>query len=240
MGGPLDFPLDLRPLTVVLWSRKDGWSAMHRARTWAWGFLSIAALGLVSCYPGTIESTEELGTVTTLFDPNEDFTQNHTYALADTIMHICDIVDGETDCIPISRAFDSEILDRIESEMNALGYTKVDLDPDNPPDLLVETSAVARKGYAIIGSYCDWWYWYYPYYCYYPPYWSTVEYETGSIFITMLDPSRPNTEDRIPIVWTGVVNGVLSNATTNVERALEGIGQAFAQSSYLDVSGGAQ
>lgn len=199
----------------------------------------IAALTLVSCYPGTIESTEELGTVTTLFDPNEDFSQNSTYALADTIMHICEGAPGSTDCTTISRAFDDEILDKVEAEMNALGYTRVAFDENDPPDLLVGVSAVARTGYAIIGSYCDWWYWYYPYYCYYPPMWTTVEYETGSVFITLEDPSRPNTANppRIPIVWAGVVNGVLSSATTNAQRVLDGIGQAFAQSTYLDVAG---
>jgi uncharacterized protein DUF4136 len=216
---------------------------MVRARIWAASLFSgIAALTLVSCYPGTIESTEELGTVTTLFDPNEDFTQNSTYALADTIMHICEGVPGDTDCIPVSRLFDDQILDKVEAEMNALGYTRVDFDENNPPDVLVGVSAVARKGYAIIGSYCDWWYWYYPYYCYYPPAWTAIEYETGTVFITMEDPDRPNTANppRIPLIWTGVVNGVLSSSSVNVERVLDGIGQAFEQSPYLDVTGEAQ
>ena len=211
---------------------------MHRARIWGAALcFGFGALTLVSCYPGTIESTEELGTVTTLFDPNEDFTQNSTYALADTIMHICDGVPGDTDCIPISRQFDDQILDKVEAEMNALGYTRVAFDENNPPDVLVEVSAVARQGYAIIGSYCDWWYWYYPYYCYYPPAWTAVEYETGTVFVTLTDPDRANSENRIPIVWAGVVNGVLSNASANAQRALDGIGQAFAQSPYLDVTG---
>jgi len=213
---------------------------MRRASIWAASMcMGFVALTLVSCYPGTIESTEELGTVTTLFDPNEDFTQNNTYSLADTIVHICEGLPGDTDCIPISRQFDDQILDKVEAEMNALGYTRVDFDENNPPDVLVEVSAIARKGYAIIGSYCDYWYWYYPYYCYYPPMWTTVEYETGSVIVTMTEPDRPDSENppRIPIVWAGVVNGVLSNATTNAQRALDGIGQAFAQSPYLDVTG---
>ena len=216
---------------------------MARAPIWAASMLcGIAALTLVSCYPGTIESTEELGTVTTLFDPAEDFSQNLTYAMADTIVHICDGAPESADCIPVSRAFDGQILDKVEAEMTALGYTRIAFDENNPPDLLVGVSAVARQGYAIIGSYCDWWYWYYPYYCYYPPYWTTVEYETGTVFVTMVDPDRPNTANppRIPIVWAGVVNGVLSSASVNAQRVLDGIGQAFAQSSYLDVTGGTQ
>ncbi len=213
---------------------------MHRAPVWAASILfGVASLTLISCYPGTIESTEELGTVTTLFDPNEDFLQNQTYAMADTIVHICEGLPGDNDCIDISRAFDDEILAKVAAEMNALGYTRVAFDENNPPGLLVGVSAVARKGYAIIGSYCDWWYWYYPYYCYYPPAWTAIEYETGTVFVTMEDPDRPNTADppRIPLVWTGVVNGVLSSATVNAERVLDGIGQAFAQSPYLDVTG---
>ena len=118
---------------------------MHRSGILAASLcFGIAALCLVSCYPGTIESTEELGTVTTLFDPNEDFTQNHTYSLADTIMHICEGLPGDTDCIAITRAFDEEILGKVEAEMNALGYSRVDFDADNPPVVVVSVSAVAR------------------------------------------------------------------------------------------------
>jgi hypothetical protein len=220
-----------------------GSCAMRRASIWAASIcVGFAALTLVSCYPGTIESTEELGTVTTLFDPNEDFTQNSTYSLADTVMHICEGLPGDNDCIAITRIYDEEILDKVEAEMTALGYTRVDFDVNNPPDMVVSVSAVARKGYAIIGSYCDWWYWYYPYYCYYPPMWTAVEYETGTVFVTMEDPDRPDSANppRIPIVWTGVVNGVLSSPSVTVQRVLDGIGQAFAQSPYLDVTGEAQ
>jgi len=206
---------------------------------WGVGTLAVAAiLVLASCYPGTIEDTEELDTVTTLFDPNENFTTNRTYALADSIVHICQEIGGDLDCLPITRAYDDQILDKVEQEMNARGYTRVvDPDPDNPPDLLVLVSAIAVKNLALLGSYpCDYWGWYYPpYYCYYPPSWTAVEYSLGTLFMTMMSPDRLS-GDKLPIVWTGVVNGVLSGSTTdNLERVLSGIGQAFEQSSYLDV-----
>lgn len=208
---------------------------MPRAYTWgAWIVFGFAALGLVSCYPGTIEDEEELDTVTTLFDPEENFAQNQTYALADEIVHLCDGEVEDPDCIPISRAFDEEVLARVETEMDSLGYTRVALDPENPPDVIVQVSALATENYAIVGSYCDWWYWYYPYYCYYPPYWTTVEYEVGTVFVTMVDPARIAADDRIPIVWLAAVNGVLSTSTDNLQRVLTGIDQAFEQSPYLN------
>ena len=212
---------------------------MPRAFTWGARIIfGFVALGLVSCYPGTIEDEEELDTVTTLFDPEEDFAQNQTYALADSIVHLCD-PDDENDCLPVTRAFDEDILDAVEAEMDSLGYTRIALDPNNPPDVILHVSAVATENYALVGSYCDWWYWYYPYYCYYPPYWTTVEYHTGTVFLTMVDPARVAENDRIPIVWFGAINGLLSTPTDNLQRALAGIDQAFAQSPYLS-SGGAQ
>lgn len=202
--------------------------------------LTAALLGLASCYPGEIEDVEELDTVTTLFDPSEDFAANRTYALADSIVHLCTEIDADLECLTITRAFDDEILERVEQEMNSLGYTRVsDPDPDNPPDLLVLLSAIAVENRILIASYpCDIWGWYYPpYYCYYPPTWTAVEYDTGTLFLTMVSPDRLS-DDRIPIVWTGRVNGVLSGSTADhLDRALRGIGQAFEQSAYLAVEG---
>jgi uncharacterized protein DUF4136 len=210
---------------------------MHRANLCtAWACAALAATGLMSCYPGTIEDTAEINTVTTLFDPNENFMQNATYALPDTIVHICDLVNGNPDCLDITRAYDSQILAKVATEMDALGYTRVTADPANPPDVLLFVSAIASKNYALIGSGCSYWGWYYPYYCYYPPTWTTVEFTTGTLFLTMMDPDRIATGDKIPIVWTGVLNGVISgSANSNLQSALNGIHQAFLQSSYLDV-----
>jgi hypothetical protein len=212
-----------------------------RGKIWAFGALSAAALlGLASCYPGEIEDLEELDTVTTLFDPSEDFAANRTYALADSIVHLCTEIDADLNCLTITRAFDDEILDKVEAEMDSLGYTRVsDPDPDDPPDLLLFLSVIAVENKVLVGSYpCDIWGWYYPYGCYYPPTWTAVEYETGTFFLTMVSPDRPS-DGRLPIVWTGLVSGVLSGSTVdNRNRVLAGIGQAFAQSSYLDVGGG--
>ena len=38
---------------------------------------------------------------------------------------------------------------------------------------------------------------------------------------------------KVPLIWTGAVNGVLADATTNIAIATAGINQAFEQSPYL-------
>ena len=38
---------------------------------------------------------------------------------------------------------------------------------------------------------------------------------------------------KAPLIWTGVVNGVLADATTNIAVATAGINKAFDQSPYL-------
>jgi hypothetical protein len=49
----------------------------------------------------------------------------------------------------------------------------------------------------------------------------------------MID-GRPQVQPgRVPLVWTGAVNGVLADATTNIAIATKGIDQAFEQSPYL-------
>jgi hypothetical protein len=40
-------------------------------------------------------------------------------------------------------------------------------------------------------------------------------------------------DNRVPLIWSSAVNGVLTDVSTNLTIALQGIDQAFAQSPYL-------
>jgi hypothetical protein len=50
----------------------------------------------------------------------------------------------------------------------------------------------------------------------------------------MIDAAGAGISDNlVPLVWSAAVNGVLSDVSTNVSIALQGIDRAFAQSPYL-------
>jgi hypothetical protein len=49
----------------------------------------------------------------------------------------------------------------------------------------------------------------------------------------MVDGTAPAAEERVPLIWTAAVNGVLADASTNLAIATAGIDQAFQQSPYL-------
>jgi hypothetical protein len=62
----------------------------------------------------------------------------------------------------------------------------------------------------------------------------TFTYETGTLLITMLDRNHDDrTNKRVPVLWAAGVNAVLATSPINLDLAIAGIDQAFAQSPYL-------
>ena len=60
-------------------------------------------------------------------------------------------------------------------------------------------------------------------------------YQSGSVLMEMVDVARIDPEvEEIPIIWAGIVNGVLETSETSVKNRLSnGIDQCFDQSPYL-------
>jgi hypothetical protein len=119
----------------------------------------------------------------------------------------------------------------------------------NPPDAVLTVSAMATTTYyawSYYPYYWGWyggWYWYkssdyyYPWYPYYP-YGGTYvsSYTQGSLIMSLSDVSSATEEtDSIPVVWLGVINGLMgSTDKADIQNRLEyGIDQAFDQSLYL-------
>jgi len=123
-------------------------------------------------------------------------------------------------------------------------------------DLAVTTTAM-ESDYYYTGYYPwnGWWYWgWYPYwksgslkstnntnYYYYPYYpWgggTYYAYTTGTILIDMVDVKsikHDNGEVKIPVIWSGIINGLLSgNKTDQANRITKQVNQCFKQSPYL-------
>jgi hypothetical protein len=217
--------------------------------------------GLGGCYPGEITNVSQTDVIVTAYDDDYDYASKRTFALPDTVVEVCDLVDPGD--VPIScdddsrigydHAFDPQYVSAVRSGLAGLGWTEIplaEISETNRPDVVVLAMVAVNEWNAY--SYYPWWgYWgwggwwgaYPPGYGpgwggYYPGYVTASTWEQGTLFVDMLDPALGDeADDRIPVVWTGAVNGVLSSSSTsNRDRAIDGIGQMFEQSAaYLQV-----
>jgi len=219
--------------------------------------LVTAAASLFGCYPSTINDASETDTVVTRKAKDYDYSGNRTYDMPDTVADLCKAdnlpeagVGGEgptrpnLDCNEITHTFDDQILKEISRNIEALGYTRVDHDAGEKPDVTLLVGALSSNNWVAYSYYpWDYYCYYYPYYCgwgiYYPyyPVTSVVNYPTGSLVMELVSlKDADNDEQRTPSIWTGTVSGLLSQGSeTAASRINSSIDQAFAQSSYLKV-----
>lgn len=188
-----------------------------------YSLLVVLAFSVGSCYPGGIEYYSDTDIVFTSYEPEFDFSALATYSMPDTIVKITGDAD---DPEYIDEPYNTEILNMIESNMESLGWTRV----EDPADADLTLFPASWTNTTIYYWY-DYWCWYYPYYCgwgwYYPGY--VTSFTTGTLVMTLI-----SGEDAIEPyrVWTGAINGLLSG-TYNANRVANNIDQAFAQSPYL-------
>lgn len=178
------------------------------------------------CYPDGAQYYEETDIVYTDYDDSYNFASKGTYSMPNKIVKITgDLIEGE-DPEFVKEPYNTQILNKIESNMTALGYTKAG-DPTNV-DMVLFPAVWTNT---TIYYYYDYWCWYNPYYCGwgwgYPSYTTQT---TGTLLMTLIadgdDYVQPTN------VWTSGVNGLLSGRY-DVNRVNKGIDQAFTQSPYL-------
>lgn len=194
--------------------------------------LPILAITANSCYSDYGMSASDYDVVLTLFDEEGKFGEYKTFAIADTVFHITE--SGE-DSELLSRRFDEDIIERIESNMIAIGFTK-ESDPQNHiPDVVVVVAATASRNFNIWTWYpgygypgYGWWGgWYYP--------WTSVTaYDLGTLLFSIIDTEDFDLEEeRYNGVWIAGINGILQSSSSNLSRINSSIDQAFTQSQYL-------
>lgn len=210
------------------------------ARIAAAATVVMMILGLVGCYPGGPESTGDLGVVVTLKDPETNFQGLATYGMEDVVHELQNPSDGSS--TPIDPKYDAVILDALQSQMAAAGFTRI-MEPDtgaNKPDVWLSVGAVESE---------VWVYYYgwggYPGYgwgSYYPSYMGVASYQQGTVVWQMFDlrnvddPTAPDATP--PVAWLGIINGALSgSASATAASVTNGINQGFAQSPYIAASG---
>jgi len=182
---------------------------------------------MVSCYPDDTMYYEDTDLVYTNYNETFDFESKGTYAMPDKIVKITGNLTEGQEPEYVSEPYNTEILNRIESNMTALGWNKVE-DPENA-DLTLFPAAWTNT---TVVYWYDYWCWYYYYYCgwgwYYPSY---TTYTTGTMVMGLIAAGEEYVEPSN--VWTGAINGLLSG-TYDVSRMNKAIDQAFKQSPYLD------
>jgi hypothetical protein len=171
----------------------------------------------VSCYPGDELTIADLDIVATFFSESADFSTKQTYSRPDFIFSL-------DDSSMQSGSEVTAVLERIDDEMTALGYTKTDMMTSD-----VMLTAFTNKSTWVGGSCYPSYYPYYYGWCYPVAY----SYETGSFLIVMRDnaDSTLSTE----ALWVAGINGALEGSTSAslTSRLNDGIAQAFEQSPYL-------
>lgn len=196
--------------------------------------LRVPILGLLfllaGCYPQGPEYTDEFDIVFTNYDESASFKALKYYAIPDEVVDINGNYDPAQGPEFISPQYSTLIINRIKSNMNALGYTEVADTGQADVIILPGALEVTNITYSYWYSYWDYYYgygWYYPY--------TTVStYTTGSLIMTMVDRKNLNPANKGRAIWFGVVNGLLEGASADFgSRINKGIDQAFRQSPYL-------
>jgi hypothetical protein len=206
-------------------------------------FLLLFALALTSCLPLGPETIEDFDVIATLYNDQYNFQKNKYYAMPDDIWSI----EGSG----TSPELESLVLSQIETNMQAYGYTRVDTNSSNAPDVII-TVAVTTGERNLYGNYSfyDYWGTWFSAYGYtdydnswnynYPNYGSTDYYglQFGTVLIHMADHENANPGNKsVPAEWIGIMNGLAEGSySQKASRLISGINQIFSQSAYIKVN----
>lgn len=176
--------------------------------------------------------------VYTNYDQKADFKSFNSYYLPDSILLIGNKQTAEY--WKDSQA--ATILQAYESNMAQRGYIRVNNREE--ADLGLQVSYIESTYYFTDYGQPQWWwnfpgYWDAPYWGnwgnWYYPYAVTYSYSTGSFLTELLNLEAPQgASAQLPVLWTSYMSGMLSGSSeVNARLAVEGVNQAFAQSTYL-------
>ena len=220
-------------------------------------FLLPFSVLIYSCYPEFDATVEELDLAITKYDEDQNFGALNSFFLYDTIIYIN---DKENPAPHTDHPQEDHILDQVRQNLINIGWTEVtDTVGGVDADVSIMISALEVDVNFYYYGWWDYWYWYpwdwwypwypgYPGYPWYPTYpiYPSYGYTVGTVMIDMVnmgdivmpqiepDPDPENPIFRVPIVWTGAVNGILSGSQENIEsRLTTQIEQVFRQSDYL-------
>lgn len=181
---------------------------------------------------------DELDVIYTNHAEQYDFASKKTFALPDKVIKITGEDNKDEEPEFVDPIYGNTIISALRDNMTFIGYKEVDAESN--PDLILLPAAFQTDQ---VYFYYDWYYWnwfypgwgsgwgwYYP--GYYPP--QVTRIRTGTVMIQMTVPGEQDATDKIPVIWTGVVNGLLEGSTSSINARINTtIEQAFIQSPYL-------
>ncbi len=183
--------------------------------------LAFLSVWITSCDwgPGDLEETHDQILTIAYKSPKADFAGFKTFAVSDSMSVV---INGTRKRV---RNEDSEkVYNLMVQNLTGLGYKEVAISEN--PNVLVDLGYIQSTNTTIYpGTWSDWdWWWDYNYYPWYPwqPYYPypmpTVvsTYTTGTLIIEMADVTNVKKQD-VPIVWHGVVRGILNRKHTEAQ-----------------------
>lgn len=174
--------------------------------------------------------------VRTTFADNIDFSAYQTFSMTiDTI----GLVSNATDDTVVTGNYAKQVSQRVRNNLSSKGYTVVSRAGN--PDLLVKAFIVDNQGvyqtysyggFGYPGSFYSgyWGYGYGGFYGY--PTVQSFSYQSGMLIIQMLDLKNPTQNNEYQVVWQVQIGDVYTSEDPYL-KVLQGIDQAFQQSSYL-------
>jgi len=213
------------------------------------GLLLIVMMVIYSCSPEFDASIDELDLALTSYNDAENFGDLSSFYMPDTIVYIGDDVTIQRE----ESSTEKQILDKVRQNLLELGWTEVSdtTNDDITSDVAILISVLDADINYYYTYWWDYWYWYpwdwwypvYPGYPIYPiyPVYPSYGFTVGTLIVEMVKvkdsvtpPVEGNPNIKLPVVWTGMVNGILSGSDAYIQQRLTTqIEQIFLQSKYL-------
>jgi Domain of unknown function (DUF4136) len=193
---------------------------------------------LWSCQPpeDTLRLLDDL-VVSTSYDTEINFNAYTTYSLAtDTLGFVSNKAPNDTIITQRESNYPRPVLQKVQSNLTALGYSRVDSNED--PDLRINVYVVNDYNLFQQIVYTNF---YYPsYYGYGYGYGSLYGYplvntfatNTGSLVIEILDLRNITADKKVKVIWSAYMGDVYSTIDL-IKQSEHAIDQAFVQSPYL-------
>lgn len=166
-------------------------------------------------------------------DSTVNFSNYKTYSISDSVAVITN-----TNSTRELNDLDQSYINAVKKYMDQMGYILTN--KNNNPDVGVDVSRIISTTTGVI-NYGDYWdyydgywdpyYWGYPGYDYYVPYaYSVYQVKEGAMSVDMLDLKNASGNDKINVIWTGLIRGSGIFDSTVADSQVKAL---FDQSPYL-------
>ena len=166
-------------------------------------------------------------------DSTVNFSAYNTFSISDSVAVINNGQSSKE-----STASDVAFINAVKSQMQTAGYTLVSRSAN--PDVAINVNRIYNTSTGVVsynnyydyyGGYWDPYYYGYGGYNYYSPYsYATYSIREGALSIDMLDLKNAAANNRINVIWTGLIRGT---GIFNASNAQQQVSMLFNQSNYL-------